>query len=79
MGPERLGELAAQHQIVLHELSPQRASLEEAFMRMTADSVEYHAHAPGAPVPAGMAADHPSRPADAPGWGAGLRGDPQGR
>ncbi|MFD8145509.1 ABC transporter ATP-binding protein [Streptomyces sp. NPDC059708] len=42
---ERLGELAAQHQIVLHELSPQRASLEEAFMRMTADSVEYHAHA----------------------------------
>lgn len=43
---ERLGELAAQHQIVLHELSPQRASLEEAFMRMTADSVEYQAHAP---------------------------------
>ncbi|GAA0309356.1 ABC transporter ATP-binding protein [Streptomyces polychromogenes] len=42
---ERLGELAARHQIVLHELSPQRASLEEAFMRMTADSVEYHAHA----------------------------------
>ncbi|MBW5485015.1 ABC transporter ATP-binding protein [Streptomyces bambusae] len=48
-GPERLGELAAEHRIVLHELSPQRASLEEAFMRMTADAVEYHAHAPGAP------------------------------
>ncbi|MFJ8164535.1 ABC transporter ATP-binding protein [Streptomyces sp. NPDC096136] len=43
---ERLGELAARHQIVLHELSPQRASLEEAFMRMTAGTVEYHAHAP---------------------------------
>ncbi|MFE4669560.1 ABC transporter ATP-binding protein [Streptomyces sp. NPDC056716] len=41
---ERIGELAAQHQIVLHELSPQRASLEEAFMQLTADSVEYHAH-----------------------------------
>ncbi|MEV4231499.1 ABC transporter ATP-binding protein [Streptomyces bobili] len=41
---ERIGELAAQHQIVLHELSPQRASLEEAFMRLTAESVEYHAH-----------------------------------
>ncbi|MER6343981.1 ABC transporter ATP-binding protein [Streptomyces sp. NPDC001595] len=42
--PERIGELAAQHQVVLHELSPQQASLEEAFMRLTAESVEYHAH-----------------------------------
>ncbi|MER5449602.1 ABC transporter ATP-binding protein [Streptomyces sp. NPDC002764] len=41
---EQIGELAAQHQIVLHELSPQQASLEEAFMRLTAESVEYHAH-----------------------------------
>ncbi|MBG0852458.1 ABC transporter ATP-binding protein [Streptomyces spinoverrucosus] len=41
---ERIGELAAQHQIVLHELSTQQASLEEAFMRLTAESVEYHAH-----------------------------------
>ncbi|WP_406049555.1 ABC transporter ATP-binding protein [Streptomyces virginiae] len=65
-GAEQLGELAAQHQIVLHELSPQRASLEEAFMRMTADSVEYHAHAPG------MAADNPARPADVPAWGASF-------
>ncbi|MEU7063215.1 ABC transporter ATP-binding protein [Streptomyces sp. NPDC046161] len=75
VGPERLGELAAQHQIVLHELSPQRASLEEAFMRMTADSVEYHAHAPGRPgVPPapGMAVDNPARPAGVPAWGAGF-------
>ncbi|GAA3816885.1 ABC transporter ATP-binding protein [Streptomyces coacervatus] len=43
--PEQIGELAAQHQIVLHELSPQQASLEEAFMQLTAESVEYHAHA----------------------------------
>ncbi|MFF3936782.1 ABC transporter ATP-binding protein [Streptomyces phaeofaciens] len=43
--PERIGELAARHQIVLHELSPQQASLEEAFMQLTAESVEYHAHA----------------------------------
>ncbi|MFJ3960136.1 ATP-binding cassette domain-containing protein [Streptomyces sp. NPDC090036] len=64
---ERLGELAAEHRIVLHELSPQRASLEEAFMRMTADSVEYHAHAPGA-----GASDNPARPADVPAWGAGF-------
>jgi ABC-2 type transport system ATP-binding protein len=41
---EHIGELAAQHRITLHELSPQQASLEEAFMRLTAESVEYHAH-----------------------------------
>ncbi|MEV0691516.1 ABC transporter ATP-binding protein [Streptomyces sp. NPDC050388] len=41
---EQVGELAAAHQLVLHELSPQQASLEEAFMRLTAESVEYHAH-----------------------------------
>ncbi|CAM5416103.1 ABC transporter ATP-binding protein OS=Streptomyces tendae OX=1932 GN=GUR47_13905 PE=4 SV=1 [Streptomyces tendae] len=41
---EAVGELAARQQIVLHELSPQRASLEEAFMQLTAESVEYHAH-----------------------------------
>ncbi|MFB7177985.1 ABC transporter ATP-binding protein [Streptomyces sp. NPDC056257] len=78
---EQLGELAARHQIVLHELSPQRASLEEAFMRMTADSVEYHAHAPGAPgapVPPGMAADNPARPADVPAWGAGYEATRKG-
>ncbi|MGC9380807.1 ABC transporter ATP-binding protein [Streptomyces sp. MH13] len=51
---EAIGELAARHQIVLHELSPQRASLEEAFMQLTAESVEYHAHdgqPPGAVPP----------------------------
>ncbi|WP_037680614.1 ABC transporter ATP-binding protein [Streptomyces griseus] len=47
---ELIGELAAQHQLVLHELSPQQASLEEAFMQLTAESVEYHAHT-DAPAP----------------------------
>ncbi|GGW57161.1 ABC transporter ATP-binding protein [Streptomyces griseoloalbus] len=47
---EYIGELAARNQLVLHELSPQQASLEEAFMRLTAESVEYHAHS-GAPEP----------------------------
>ncbi|MFI2368966.1 ABC transporter ATP-binding protein [Streptomyces sp. NPDC018833] len=51
---EQLGELAAEHGIVLHELSAQRASLEEAFMQMTAGAVEYHAHStgPAGPPPA---------------------------
>ena len=43
-----LGELAAARGLVLHELTPQRASLEEAFMELTKDSVEYGASMPGA-------------------------------
>jgi ABC-2 type transport system ATP-binding protein len=38
----QIGEIAAANQVVLHELSPQRGSLEEAFMQLTGDSVEYH-------------------------------------
>jgi ABC-2 type transport system ATP-binding protein len=38
---ELIGETAAAHRIVLHELVRQQASLEEAFMSMTHDSVEY--------------------------------------
>ena len=37
-----VGELAAKNAIILHELTPQRASLEEVFMELTADSVEFH-------------------------------------
>ena len=39
----RIGELAAAGGVVLHELAPRRASLEEAFMELTQDSVEFHA------------------------------------
>jgi ABC-2 type transport system ATP-binding protein len=37
----RIGELAASASLVLHELTPQLPSLEEAFMELTAGSVEY--------------------------------------
>jgi ABC-2 type transport system ATP-binding protein len=37
-----IGELAACIPVVLHELAPQSASLEEAFMELTGDSIEYH-------------------------------------
>ena len=37
-----VGELAAQHGLVLHELTPVSASLEAAYMSLTADDVEYH-------------------------------------
>jgi ABC-2 type transport system ATP-binding protein len=33
--PERIGELAAQHGIVLHELTVERATLEEVFLELT--------------------------------------------
>jgi ABC-2 type transport system ATP-binding protein len=36
-----IGEIAGANAIVLHELSPIRPSLEEAFMELTRDSVEY--------------------------------------
>jgi ABC-2 type transport system ATP-binding protein len=39
---DKIGELAAQNGVVLHELSPQTGSLEQAFMQITGDSVEYH-------------------------------------
>ena len=39
-----VGETAAAQGIVLHELTLQRGSLEAAFMQLTGDSVEYHAH-----------------------------------
>ncbi|SDX29129.1 ABC-2 type transport system ATP-binding protein [Amycolatopsis xylanica] len=38
----KIGELAANNGLVLHELSPQTGSLEQAFMQITGDSVEYH-------------------------------------
>jgi ABC-2 type transport system ATP-binding protein len=37
-----IGELAATIPVVLHELAPQSASLEEAYMELTEDSVEFH-------------------------------------
>jgi ABC-2 type transport system ATP-binding protein len=39
----QIGEIALREQIVVHELTPQRASLEQAFMSLTGGSVEYQA------------------------------------
>jgi ABC-2 type transport system ATP-binding protein len=38
----QVGELAAANRVVLHELTPVSGSLEEAYMSLTQDSVEYH-------------------------------------
>jgi ABC-2 type transport system ATP-binding protein len=50
LGMTEIGDLAFDNQIRVHELSPIQASLEQAFMELTKDSVEYHAAVPGQPV-----------------------------
>jgi ABC-2 type transport system ATP-binding protein len=41
---DAIGDLAFDHHLRLHGLAVQQASLEDAFMEMTRDSVEFHAH-----------------------------------
>jgi ABC-2 type transport system ATP-binding protein len=52
-----IGDLAAAEGIALHELSPQEASLEEAYMELTHDSVVYRADVP---IPPALAAAAPN-------------------
>ncbi|GAA4421997.1 ABC transporter ATP-binding protein [Georgenia halophila] len=44
---EQVGETAAARGIVLHELTPQRGSLEEAYMTLTQDEVEFRSEPTG--------------------------------
>lgn len=46
----QIGELAAGAGVVLHELSPVSGSLEDAYLTLTQDEVEYHAGAVSAPT-----------------------------
>jgi len=56
MTPAQIGELAARRSLVLHELTPIRTTLEDAFMEITGDHVDYRsawdtlASGPTAPV-----------------------------
>jgi len=50
LSAEQIGDLAFDEGVRLHELATVRASLEEAFMELTADSVEFHADAPSQPA-----------------------------
>jgi ABC-2 type transport system ATP-binding protein len=52
----RVGDLAYENSVRLHELAPVHASLEQAFMELTASSVEFRAGVPGEPVLAGEVA-----------------------
>jgi ABC-2 type transport system ATP-binding protein len=41
LASERIGRIAADHGVALAELTPEQASLEEAFMQLTQDAVEF--------------------------------------
>jgi ABC-2 type transport system ATP-binding protein len=43
-----IGDLALAHGIAIHELVPRHASLEDAYLELTGDSIDYHAR----PLPA---------------------------
>jgi ABC-2 type transport system ATP-binding protein len=53
MPADMVGDIAFEQGIRLHELTVLRASLEEAYMEVTADSVEYHAEARTGAAPIG--------------------------
>jgi ABC-2 type transport system ATP-binding protein len=48
---EAIGDLAGEHGVRLHELTPLQASLEEAFMDLTRESVEFRAASDGGTTP----------------------------
>ena len=48
--PDRIGDAAFSAGIPLHELSPQQASLEEVFMDLTSDAVDFHGSTGTEPV-----------------------------
>ena len=64
----QVGDIAFEHGVRLHELTVVRASLEAAFMELTADSVEYRAAGPSRASRRGPAARGPAarRPAARP-------------
>jgi ABC-2 type transport system ATP-binding protein len=43
---DQIGQAAARNGVVLYELTPQRSSLEAAFMELTRDEVEYRTARP---------------------------------
>jgi ABC-2 type transport system ATP-binding protein len=50
---EKVGGIAFRGRIPVHHLAASRASLEQAFMELTAESLEYHAGTPAGQQPAG--------------------------
>lgn len=53
--PRSIGLTAAEHGIALFELTARAVSLEEAFMDLTRDAVEYHGTTTGIETPGRVA------------------------
>jgi ABC-2 type transport system ATP-binding protein len=51
---EQIGDAAARNGVVLHELTPEKTSLEEAFMELTREETEYRAATPTTATDAGF-------------------------
>ena len=47
LGVSQVGDIAFENSVRLHQLAPAQASLEQAFMELTASSVQFHAGVPG--------------------------------
>jgi ABC-2 type transport system ATP-binding protein len=77
----QIGEVTAERGLVLHELTPQRASLEEAYMELTRESGEFTHQAvpPSAPPASGSAAGAALGPALGSPSDALTPGGPDGR
>jgi ABC-2 type transport system ATP-binding protein len=56
---QAIGEVAAAARLVLHELTPVAGSLEDAYMSLTQESVEYHSSSVG--LGAEILQDHPGK------------------
>jgi ABC-2 type transport system ATP-binding protein len=70
---EEIGTIAGLNGITLYELTPQKASLEEAFLELTGDTVEYRAPAALAGAGAGAGARAGARAGAGAGAGASRR------
>ena len=53
LSAEQIGDAAARHGLVLYELTPQKTSLEAAFMELTREATEYRAATPTHQAPTG--------------------------
>ena len=52
MAAEQIGDLAARDGFVIHELTPETTSLEDAFIELTREETEYRAARPSPETPA---------------------------
>ena len=59
LDPSQVGDLAYENSVRLHELAPVHASLEQAFMELTASSVQFRAGVPADAAGNGWPADEP--------------------